>query len=109
FNMLFLRSYIGIVLGIVAVALLLDLLLARFSSVDTEAELRRTYAPLFSVVTQELNDVDTKLHEVTLAKLSKGWEFPAQLIPLSDFAAPETAEEELDFTQIQVFFDNDDR
>jgi signal transduction histidine kinase len=107
-NILFLRSYIGIVLGIVAVALLLDLLLARFSSTDTEDALRSSYAPLFSVVSDDLLALDAKHRQQALAALSHDWDFPAQLIPLHDFAPPEVGEAELDFSQIQLFFDNND-
>ncbi|MDR0779292.1 MAG: hypothetical protein LBF16_01155 [Pseudomonadales bacterium] len=105
-NMLFLRSYLGIVLGIVAVALLLDLLLARFNSNDTEAELRRTYAPLFSVVADGLLAVAANDRPQTLAHLSHDWAFAAQLVPLADFAPPENGAATLDFSQVQLFFDN---
>lgn len=106
-NILFLRSYVGIVLGIVAVALLLDIFVARYTEADSEAELKRAYEPLFSVISNELLETDTHHREQLLNKLSKDWEFPAQLIPLADFAEPVDGDVELDFSQVQLFFDSD--
>ncbi|HWK55164.1 MAG TPA: ATP-binding protein [Hyphomicrobiales bacterium] len=106
-NMLFLRSYAGIVLGIVAVALLLDLFLASLVTTDTEGELRSTYSPLFTVITDTLLSTPSAHRAEALAGLSRGWDFPAQLVPLADFASSSTEGEALDFSDIAVFFDAD--
>lgn len=106
-NFLF-RSYLLIVLGIVLIALLLDTLLATRARQDVEEELRRTWSPLFSLLTAELLELAPAARQARLDGASHDWEVPALLLQLSDFAGDPELAADLDSGALLVFADSND-
>lgn len=104
----FVRAYVAILLGIVLVALLLDMLLAASARDDEESVLAARYAPLFTLLNRELeglaeSDMPAYI-EFTMGALG----IPASIIPLSSFADVQEFAIGQDFPAISVFYDSDD-
>ena len=104
-NFLFLRAYLGIVLGIVLVALLLDGFVVSHFSSNNDAEISRPYYPLLSLLSVQLLALPPESRESALARISETWVIKAELIPLSAFAGPGLPSD----PDIQVYYDNEDR
>ena len=103
----FVRSYAAIVAAIIGTALLLDVMLATLQSGNNELELANQYAPLLSLLQEELARGEETEPESWLAQLSERWGIQVQLIPLSDFAGlePVLGESSAD---IHLFYDSND-
>src|SRR5690606_35453843 len=104
-NFLF-RSYVFIVLGSVFIALLLDTLLAERLRDDIEDELRRTWAPFFSVLSNALLEHPQDERSARLALLSADCDMPASLLQLADFAGDPELAGDLDSGSLLVFSDS---
>lgn len=102
----FLRAYGALVLGIVTVALLLDVLLIQFTERSDESELLATYSPLFTLLQTELQTVSQPERAAKLASLSRGWELRTSLVALEDFAGLPELTAELQTGVLQLFYDS---
>jgi len=102
---MFLRAYLGIVLGIVLIALLLDMFLAARSTTDADAELVRPYQPLLNLLSTQLLAVPAEQRTSMLEALGESWDLDVQLIPLTAFAGLTPLEP----GQIQVYYDSEDQ
>jgi signal transduction histidine kinase len=103
----FFRAYAAIVLGIVVVALLLEMLLAAVSRDDAEVELTALYQPLFSLLNRELAALEPAAMSGRIAAISSELGLPVALLALDEFAGFE----ELTSDKPQalfVFYDSND-
>ncbi len=104
----FFRAYAAIVLGIVLVALLLDLLLASFTEDNRESELKAQYVPVFRLLQRELAALAPEdiAGYVTFSMGDIGIQVSA--VALEDFAVVAELEGAATPDTIHVFYDNDD-
>ncbi len=103
----FFRAYAAIVLGIVLVALLLNLLLVSFTEDNQEAELKAQYVPVFRLLQRELATVapgDVAGH-VAFSMGDIG--VPVSVVALDDFAVTDELETGTASDTIHVFYAND--
>lgn len=100
----FVRACVVIVLGIVGVALLLDLLLASFARQNNEDLLSLQYAPLFALIERELTDHEPETMARQLAASTTGIGIDVNIVPLAAFGG----DGELGASEeIRLFYDSD--
>jgi len=104
----FVRAYVAILLGIVIVALLLDMLLAASSREDEEMELQTLYAPLFAMLERETEQLPEQDMPARIASASAGLGIPVSVIPLSSFADAQEFSGPQAGAAIRIFYDNND-
>jgi signal transduction histidine kinase len=104
----FFRAYAAIVLGIVLVALLLELLLGSFADDNQQTELANQYLPVFRLLHRELADVapEDLAGHVAFSMADIG--VPVSVVALEDFADVAELESAAAPDTIHVFYDNDD-
>lgn len=101
-----LRSYAFIVLGIVLIALLLELVMATRAREDLQEELRATHTPLFALLDSTLSLLPAGERTAALQDLAADWDFPVQLLNSSDFAGDPDLAAEIASGDILVFLDS---
>lgn len=104
----FWRAYAVVVLGIIAVALLLDALLAVLTQTDESDALLAGQRPLLELLVNELSPLPASAREPRLQQLSAGLGFPAALTTLDDFAGLPELTAQLQAGHAQVFYNSDD-
>ena len=102
----FFRAYAAIVLGIVLVALLLDLLLASATDDSQETLLRSQYVPVFRLLRRELADVAPDAIAGHLATRMGEIGVPVSVATLDDFAGTEELEATAGPDTIHVFYNS---
>ncbi|MES2603691.1 MAG: ATP-binding protein [Pseudomonadota bacterium] len=103
----FWRAYGAVALGIIAVALLLDALLAVFIREDAESTLLNSYAPLMELLGNELSAAPEAERTAHLQQVAANWDFPVALVRLDDFAGLPELTAQLQAGTVQIFYDND--
>ena len=104
----FMRAYGAIVLGIVLVAMLLDVLLAAMARKDTTIELTTLHAPLFAMLNRELESVPPVKMADHLSAATAGLDLPVAIIALDDFAGLRGLMSDADEQSIHVFYDSNE-
>ena len=104
----FWRAYAVVVLAIVAVALLLDALLAAFTPADDAETLVASQRPLLELLTKELASLPQDSRAARLQQLSADWDFPVALTSLDDFAGLPELTAQLQAGHAQLYYNSND-
>lgn len=104
----FYRAYGAIVLGIVLVALLLDLLLASVTNDNREAELKTRHVPVFRLLNRTLAGMEPQAMPGYLAFSLEDIGIPVAIVAITDFAGMDELESESPPGTIHVFYDSKD-
>lgn len=104
----FWRAYGVVVLAIVAVALLLDALLAAFTQSDDAEALLASQRPVLELLTEELATLPEISRAARLQQLSAAWGFPVALTSLDDFAGLPELTAQLEAGHAQLYYNSSD-
>ncbi len=102
----FWRAYGAVVLGIIAIALLLDALLGALIRSDNESTLINAYSPLLVVLGTELAQLAPEARTQRLQTLTANSTLHVELVPTEQFAGTPDLMEQLQAGTPQLYYNN---